>query len=156
MHPQILWTLTNKEKTSSKADVTFLSSAQIFYWNSSQPSFLINLEKGVTNTAADNHGAQTPSHGPSLPSLTTAAGSVAGSVNLGIDIQVAASGWSVSWVAAFGLGLTTIIFLLLTLGPEKKKSSFCFCNQVLHAKSTLPSFSLILSCLCRCFIYLFF
>lgn len=75
----------------------------------------MNLEKGVTDAADANHRKQTPNRGPFFLSLTAASGSLAGSVNLCIDVLGAASGLSASWDATAGLRFTTIIFFLLSV-----------------------------------------
>lgn len=73
----------------------------------------MNLEKGVTDAADANHRKQTPNRGPFFLSLTAASGSLAGSVNLCIDVLGAASGLSASWDATAGLRFTTIIFFVV-------------------------------------------
>ena len=69
----------------------------------------MNLEKGVTDAADANHRKQTPTRSPFFLSLTAASGSLAGSVNLCIDVLGAAPGLPASRGAAAGLRFTTII-----------------------------------------------
>lgn len=105
-----LWQSLIMGENNSETDVSFPPFAQTFYWNSSHHILLINLEKGVTGAADANHRKQTPNCGPFLLSLTAASGSLAGSVNLCIDVLGAASDLSVSWDFSVGLKLTKIIW----------------------------------------------
>lgn len=104
-----IWQTLTKGENNSETDVSFPPFAQTFYWNSSHQILLINLEKGVTDAADANHRKQTPNCSQFFLSLTAASGSLAGSVNLCIDVLGAASGLSVSWDVATGLRFTTII-----------------------------------------------